>query len=578
MASCSTARQPDKRPLLILRFENLTGDPTLDWIGRGAARQIAAQIEGAAVADTAPPEPERERAIVGGVTRILHGYLARAGDRLRLRADVEDASSAKFAQSAEATGPVSAGLLPLSASVAHQLDPNAHPAGAKNEAALAAYIAGLGAPDAAAAVEALSRSIAADPDFGAAYLAIIEYSQARGDRAGAERFLALARARGETISPLDRARLNVTAAQLSGDSAALSQSLAALSRLTPADAGLLRNLGGVELQARRYGSAIDYYKKALAAQPDDPASLNVLGYTQAYAGDLEGAVKTLREYERVRPADANPIDSLGDVNFYLGQFSEAEKFYRQEYSKDPAFLNGASLIKAATAHLLTGDSPGAETIFAEYEAARRAANDPMLGFARAEWDHLRGKRIEAMRNLVGLARASKTQDLASLAHSTLTVWVLDAGDREEARRRAAQAASTAGKATASLAAACRFIAEGADGPFPDPLVRAYAFLLSKNFAAAVPLLREIIARSPPSPNETTPVFLAWALVETGAFDEAAKYLRSTPVPAVTGQAPFDALIFPRIFYLRAVVAGKKGLKQVEQQNYELFKALSPPKM
>ena len=72
--------------------------------------------------------------------------------------------------------------------------------------------------------------------------------------------------------------------------------------------------------------------------------------------------------------DANPIDSLGDVHFYLGQFSEAEKFYREEYAKDSTFLNGASLIKAATAHLITGDIPGAEAIFAEYEAARRAAS------------------------------------------------------------------------------------------------------------------------------------------------------------------------------------------------------------
>jgi len=62
-----------------------------------------------------------------------------------------------------------------------------------------------------------------------------------------------------------------------------------------ADANLLRTLAGAELQGRRYGTAIEYYKKALAAQPDDSTVLNVLGYTQAYAGDLDGAVKTLRE-------------------------------------------------------------------------------------------------------------------------------------------------------------------------------------------------------------------------------------------------------------------------------------------
>ena len=546
-------------------------------MGRGASRQIAAQIDGATIADSAPPSPERERAIVGGVTRILHGYLARSGDRLRLRADLEDAASRKFTQSGESTGPLSAGLLPLAAAVAHQIDPHAHPAGTRSEAALAAYIDGLSAPGLTAATESLSRAIAADPDFGAAYLALIEFSQASGDRATAERYLDQARSRGQAIPALDRARLNVAAAQLSGNSSALSQSLAALSRFTPADSVLLRNLAGAEMQARRYGPAIDYYQKALAAQPGDPAILNTLGYTQAYAGDLEAAVKTLREYQRLRPADANPLDSLGEVNFYLGQFSAAEKFYRQEYSKDPAFLNGASLIKAATAHLMTGDVPGAEAVFAEYETARRAAGDPAIGFTRAEWDYLRGKRTEAIQSLEGLASTTKSRDLASLAHSTLTVWLLDAGDRERARRHAAQAVSTAGQATANLAAACRFVAEPAGASFPDPLVRAYALLLAKNFTAAVPLLREIIAHSSPSPTEPTQVLLAWALEETGGFDEAAKYLRYLPVPAASAPAPFNVLIFPRIFYLRGVVAEKKGLKQTAEQNYQLFKVLSGPK-
>jgi hypothetical protein len=107
------------------------------------------------------------------------------------------------------------------------------------------------------------------------------------------------------------------------------------------------------------------------------------------------------------------------------------------------------------------------------------------------------------------------------------------------------------------------------------LARAYALLLSKNFEAAVPLLREIEAHAAPSPNEPAPVLLAWALVETGHFDEAEKYLRNTPVPMASGPAPFESLIFPRIFYLRAAVAQKQGAKTVADQNYRLFRTLSP---
>src|SRR5439155_5020891 len=295
-AGCSGRQQLAPSRLVVLRFENLTGNSALDWMGRGAARQIGAQIQGAAVADSPQIAAERERALVSGPARILYGYVSQSGGRLRLRADIEDTASRQFRQSAEAAGPVSEGLLPLADAVASQLDPMASAGGARSEAALAAYVAALDAPDAGAASESLSRSIAADPNFGGAYLALIQLNLARNDNPAAERTLALARARGSAISPLDRARLDVAAAQLSGNPDTLSQSLAALSRLTPHDAGLLRNLGDTAQAAKRYPAAIDYYRKALDSQPGDPSLLNNLGYTQAYAGDLEGAAKSLGEY------------------------------------------------------------------------------------------------------------------------------------------------------------------------------------------------------------------------------------------------------------------------------------------
>src|SRR5262249_28775967 len=162
----------------------------------------------------------------------------------------EDTPSGKFPRSAESTGPIAAGLLPRAHEVARQIDPAAHLYATKSEAAMAAYITGLERAD----PDALSRAIAADADFAAPYLALIELSLARHDRAAAERTLAMARVRGAAIPPVDRARLEVTAAQLSGDPTALAQSLVSLARLNPADTNLLRSLGDNELAARRYSA------------------------------------------------------------------------------------------------------------------------------------------------------------------------------------------------------------------------------------------------------------------------------------------------------------------------------------
>jgi tetratricopeptide (TPR) repeat protein len=530
-ASCARTPSSGRGRLVVLRFENLTGDPGYDWVERGAARQIAAELD-AAVADSTQTAADRQRAIAGGNTRILHGYVSRSGRRLRLHADLEDAASRKLS-TAEATG--TEGILPLIHSVARQFDSSARPMGARNEDALSAYVSGLDASGAAAS-QSFAEAIAADPNYGPAYLASIELSLSLQDRTAAEKTLSMARARGEAIPPVDRARLDAIAAQLSGNPAAVSQALARLSQLTPADANLLRVLATSELNAKRFGSSIEYLKKALAVEPRDPLLLNTLGYTEAYAGNFDAAVRAFRDYEGVRPQDANPIDSMAEVHFYYGRFAEAEKLWLQAYEKDPAFLNSAPLIRAAIARLLAGDAAGAEGIFARYEAVQRTAGDPAVEFARARWEYLRGNRSEAMRRIEAVP--------GPLADCTRTVWLLEAGDR----------------AAAARGTACRFLTEPKSASFPTPMARAYALLLAKDFTGAVPVLREVVARAAPAPAETSPVMLAWALIETGQLEEAQKYLRYNPVPAAPVADPFESLVYPRLFRLREIAAGQKGSK------------------
>ena len=65
-------------------------------------------------------------------------------------------------------------------------------------------------------------------------------------------------------------------------------------------------------------------------------------------------------------------------------------------------------------------------------------------------------------------------------------------------------------------------------------------------------------------------------METGHFDEAEKYLQSTPTPVAPQPDPFESLIYPRIFHLRAVVAEKKGARAEAEQNASLYQKLSKP--
>src|SRR5215831_8085178 len=140
--------------------------------------------------------------------------------------------------------------------------------------------------------------------------------------------------------------------------------------------------------------------------------------------------------------DANPLDSMGDVNLASGRLAEAEKFYLEAHNKDAGFLNQGDLLKAAVAHLYSGDLAGADKIAGQYFEARQAAKDPILDYRRAQWMWITGRRREGMERMQAFARSAQAEnsplrDVASRAEAELAVWNLMAGDRTAAAELAA---------------------------------------------------------------------------------------------------------------------------------------------
>ncbi|MBI3471911.1 MAG: tetratricopeptide repeat protein [Candidatus Solibacter usitatus] len=595
--SCSPKPPAGAPRVAILRFENLTGDPSMRWMERGAPHQLSVQL---AASKRFHPvavmgldlSAQRAQALAGGITRFLHGQISQAGGKLRLNAGIEDAVQRAFIDSVEVTGPVAAGLLPLADAAARRLDADARPYGAHSQAAFSAYIEGIDAGTPAAATPALVRALAADPDFGEAYIAAVELALARQDRATAARLLAQARARGAALAEVDRARLDIQAALLDSDPAARFRALTALARLTPGDANIERALADVATQTKQWSAAAEHLRKALALQPGDPALLNSLGYVLAYAGSPDASIAALREYERARPAEPNPLDSLAEVHLYFGRLREAEDLFRQAFQKDANFLGGVTLLKAAQSRLLTGDLTGADIVFNEYIDARQQANDPLLDYRRAEWEYLTGRRKDALERLTIFAQRlekSPQRDFASHAYAQRALWELELGNRAQAALLARKAASLAtAQATRNLAATTQFLcgpeataaewSARANRALPDPaqtplkiLILSRALLYAGHFEAAEPLLRQAYDQAMFTPSDPARVLLAWALAETGKIPQAAPLIERNLVMPSAGPEPFSSLAFPRIFFLRALAA-----PQESEQNYRLFLHLSGP--
>jgi tetratricopeptide (TPR) repeat protein len=524
---------------------------------------------------------EKAAALAAGANRIVSCEVSATAGVLRLSARVEDAGSLRMVNRAQAEGPAAGGIFPVALSAARQLGGEARPFATQKQDAVQAWAEGLDAADPAVATAAEARAVAADPNFGPAYLAWVEAAVAGRDLAGADRALELAKARGNAIGEYEQARLALDAAELHNDTVGRIRALSALAKVGPPDASVYRGLAEAALQGRRYRDAVNAYEKALAIAPDDVILLNALGYAEAYLGDLDKALEPLRKYERLQPNQANPIDSQADVYYYSGHYAEAEKLYLAAQAKDPNFLGGGELLKAAQARLSTGDIPGADAIFGRYAAVLDARHDASAEYRKAQWKYLTGRRREAVAMLGGDA-AQSPQYQAQLA-----LWELQLGERT-AGDRAAKAIAAVRGAPPVLVAVAAFLTQPEASPaewqaragrlFGQPVLRdqmiAYALLFRRHFREALPFLRRAYEQSNPNTEEGLPVLLAWAMIECGQWDGMTSLVGPTPIPQAAGPGPLTSLYFPRLFYLRARNFERQGKKEQAMENYRLFLKLA----
>ncbi len=167
-----------------------------------------------------------------------------------------------------------------------------------------------------------------------------------------------------------------TAVDKEGDNALLRKELGDLYRmsdqfekardayLTALDLGLAsgdldRNLGISYEQLEQDQLAEDSFKAALAKDPNDPYTLNYLGYWWADDGrNLEEAIELIEQAVRLRPRSGYFVDSLGWVHYKLGNYDLAV-----------AFLEKATVLEPMDA-IITGHLGDAYWKTARYAEAR----------------------------------------------------------------------------------------------------------------------------------------------------------------------------------------------------------------
>src|SRR5207249_10456933 len=115
-SACSSPQAPRGRQrIAILRCENLTGDPSLDWMGRAFSEMLRLDLGGSpstyvirlgtlrTLGRALGPRPaaapgisaERQAAMLAGANRIVYCEFSQTAGRLRLSAVMEDHAALK---------------------------------------------------------------------------------------------------------------------------------------------------------------------------------------------------------------------------------------------------------------------------------------------------------------------------------------------------------------------------------------------------------------------------------------------------------------------------------------------------
>ena len=554
--------------LAILPLENLSADPALDWAGRAVSTALVYDLAGAPnlyaqlVESVAGAESIR-------ASRILQGYFVARNGQVEIRATLLDPRKTTTVASFALDGPLPVGPLPLANQLAKRLNSAARAFSTRNPGAFRDFGVALSKPDAASELSSFAAATAADPGFASAAMSSARLLIEGGDRDQARKILAAAM--NAHPDPIDQARLEYLSATAANDTAARIRALEIMTRLTPADSQVPRELADLHSVQRKFQDALRNYETVTRLDPEDAQAWNQLGYAYSYALDLAGARRALDHYRQLLPPEeANPLDSLGEVSFYLGDYASAEHYFLQAHEKNPGEFAGAELIKAAQARLMLGDLPAADAIFHRYLGLLQHSQGALAGYQEAQWEFLTGRRKAAIARLEKLVPSVEGEGQA-LALCQLSIWKLETGDSKSAADMATQAvASARSPRLRNLSAVCRFLASMPASNSGLPLADAYARLFERKFSDAVPVIEGLYRETNPATDGQVRTLLAWAYVESGRMPQAQQLLERAPIPLSSGEPLFADLIFPRYFYLRGAVLEKEGKRAEAKQSYELF--------
>ena len=462
------------RPIAVISFENLTGDPQFDYLSTAIPNLLITSLEQSGYLRVATWERMRDvikelgKGEIGtidkelgfelcrrdGIDLIVTGSFTKAGNVFATDIKVLKVETKELVRTASARGDGVESILKrqvdeLSREISRgvglslsRIEATQRPVIDVTTTSMDAYNHFLRGKDEYErfyfddARTEFEKAVQLDSTFavGHLYLAI---TQARLGELEAPK-AAYERAKKYSGRATDKERLFIQsyyAVDIENDQAKSISLLKELIRKYPKEKSAHNALAKRYDAAERYEDAVKEYDTVLKLDPTYAPAFNSLAYSYMRLEDYERALEYLKRYASLSPGDRNPLDSMGELYFVMGDLDRAIGKYREALEVRPGFFE--SIMRVAYIYGVKGEYDSTMSLVDRYINSAPSALR-QVGYVFRAYFLLRlgnpDEALEDMRRRIELTKSSTYPEGIPVAYQTMMFAAYETGHYDDAKR------------------------------------------------------------------------------------------------------------------------------------------------
>ena len=365
-------RLQGKKPLVVMYFENQSGDRELNWLREGLADMLITDLARSKhlsvlsrqqmhlllerIGQAGAEKIRLDEALALGrrsqAEAVALGSFAKLGEKMWINVQLYDAAGGQVLASeslvADKADQILSQMDLLSLKLASHL--GAAPAEDETKLALASIMTNsleayryysLALEQAQMfqfqeTIEMLEKAIALDPQFAMAHARIgYVYAVRMGQGEKAIPYLEKAFRLSDRLTEKDKLYINAWYANAKHDALTAIESYQKMLVNYPLEVEAYQRLGWLLISQEKFDEARLAVKHGLVIDAEAKDLYNGLGTSYAQQGKYDEAIAAYQHYVRLAPSDPNALDSLGAGHQMFGRYEEAIAAYQRALALNP---------------------------------------------------------------------------------------------------------------------------------------------------------------------------------------------------------------------------------------------------